>query len=102
MRTREDIRAALEIVDGEIFESLVRRLDLSREMAGVKYPEGDSTCDPGREEEMIMEMVSKYEGVISPSIVRRVYRALIQSGKGVEYLRRRELVYSGANGSIRD
>lgn len=81
MQTRDELRQAIDRLDGEIVSRLDERFRLSRQILEKKLNLGEALEDKAREAQII-EGVGKKASSENRQLIENVYRALLQESKG--------------------
>ena len=83
MRTLEELRREIDVIDSGIVPLLVRRLALAGEIAAVKRAAGRPAEDPAREESVLGSFAAAVPAG-SLDAVRAVYRTLFREMKAAQ------------------
>jgi len=79
MKSLEDLRARLDVLDRQLLEIVAERQALSTEIAAVKRATGQSTRDFRREREVLLKARRDAEALgISPALAESILHALIR------------------------
>ncbi len=79
MKSLEDLRARLDVLDRELLELVAERQALSTEIAAVKRATGQSTRDFRREREVLLKARRDAEALgVSPSLAESILHTLIR------------------------
>lgn len=79
MKSLEDLRARLDVLDRELLELVAERQALSTEIAAVKRATGQSTRDFRREREVLLKARRDAESLgVSPSLAESILHTLIR------------------------
>jgi chorismate mutase/prephenate dehydrogenase len=79
MKSLEDLRARLDVIDRQLLELVARRQALSTEIASVKRATGQSTRDFGRERDVLLRARRDAESLgIAPSLAESLLQSLIR------------------------
>ncbi|HEX9773209.1 MAG TPA: prephenate dehydrogenase/arogenate dehydrogenase family protein [Steroidobacteraceae bacterium] len=79
MKSLEDLRARLDLIDRQLLELVAQRQALSTEIASVKRATGQSTRDFGREREVLLRARRDAESLgIAPSLAESLLQSLIR------------------------
>ncbi|MFQ5654811.1 MAG: chorismate mutase [Planctomycetota bacterium] len=75
----EEIRRAIDAVNGEILGLLKRRLELVEEIWELKRRREMELLDPAREEEMIDALLEQNRGALKPQAIRAIFAQIFRS-----------------------
>jgi chorismate mutase / prephenate dehydrogenase len=79
MKTLEDLRAGLDVLDRQLLEIVADRQALSAEIAAVKRATGQSTRDFAREREVLLQARAAAAALgIAPALAEELLRSLIR------------------------
>jgi chorismate mutase/prephenate dehydrogenase len=79
MKSLEDLRARLDVLDRQLLEFVAERTQLSTEIAAVKRATGQSTRDFRREREVVLKARRDAEALgISPALAESILHTLIR------------------------
>ena len=79
MKTLEELRARLDVLDRELLELVAERQSIGAEIAAVKRATGQSTRDFGREREVLLKARRDAEALgVSPALAESLLRSLIR------------------------
>jgi len=79
MKTLEELRARLDVLDRQLLELVAERQSLGAEIAAVKRSTGQSTRDFGREREVLLKARRDAEALgVSPALAESILRSLIR------------------------
>jgi chorismate mutase/prephenate dehydrogenase len=79
MKSLEELRARLDVLDRQLLELVAERQSLSTEIAGVKRATGQSTRDFRREREVLLKARRDAEALgVSPALAESLLQALIR------------------------
>ena len=79
MKSLEDLRARLDVLDRQLLEIVAERQALSTEIAAVKRATGQSTRDFRREREVLLKARRDAEALgVSPGLAESILQALIR------------------------
>ncbi|OYU71261.1 MAG: chorismate mutase [Alphaproteobacteria bacterium PA2] len=76
----DDIRARLDVLDGQMFALIDERAGLARQVAAAKAAAGDGGkfgLRPGREAQLLRSLLAKPRNAATPSLITRVWREII-------------------------
>ena len=79
MKSLEELRARLDVLDRQLLELVAERQAISTEIAAVKRATGQSTRDYRREREVLLKARRDAEAVgVSPALAESILRSLIR------------------------
>jgi chorismate mutase/prephenate dehydrogenase len=80
MKSLEELRARLDVLDRELLRLVAERQSISTEVAAVKRATGQSTRDFGREREVLLKARHDAEALgVPPSVAESILQLLIRS-----------------------
>jgi chorismate mutase len=79
MKSLEELRARLDVLDRQLLELVAERQVISTEIAAVKRATGQSTRDFGREREVLLKARRDAEALgVAPSLAESILQSLIR------------------------
>jgi chorismate mutase / prephenate dehydratase len=94
----EELRKAIDDLDGRILRLLAERLDVARRIGEEKRGRGDSFYDPVRERQVLDRLVREAGGRFPAEGLRAIYREIISASRALET--NRPVDYLGAPASL--
>lgn len=81
MRTRDELRADIDVIDSQLLELLNRRVELAIEIARLKPRDGVPHVDRQRERTVINRACAANAGPMHRRSVTRVFRVVIRESR---------------------
>lgn len=78
------LRSKIDRLDREIVKLVNARADVASLIGGVKNDQGLSVYSPGREEEIIQNVLSASSGPLAESCLRAIFRELMSGSRALE------------------
>lgn len=94
----EDIRTAIDAIDDEILNLLLKRSRLSVEMGRIKRSEQKLVFDPSREEEIIRRLDAMRQEPVTRSMIEGIFREIFSASRSLQ--QRQKIAYLGPEGSF--
>jgi len=84
------LRAEIDAQNGRILHALERRAEIVLEIARIKEACDLDGHDPGREEEMLRDVIARGSGVLDRAEIREIFQAIFHVALELQDRRRRE------------
>jgi len=97
-RTLDELRAAIDVVDRELLETLNRRAALANEVGDLKRAEGSHVFRPEREAQVINGLQSANPGPLKLSNIAHIWREIMSACRALEAPQR--VAYLGPAGTF--
>lgn len=97
MASLEELRIALDDIDGQITELFEKRMDICAEVGNYKIKNGRKVLDKQREKEKLSDVASKVSGDFNKKGIQELYEHLMSMSRKLQY---QKLVETGALGRL--
>jgi chorismate mutase-like protein len=79
-----ELREAIDRIDGQIVQLLAERLELVKRVGEIKRGHGLNVHDPARERDLLDKVAKAAPQPLTPDIAERIFQCIIQESRNLE------------------